>query len=92
MEKNKVYQREVFASSEGTSEIDGQIHERGNYVLQGRISSRTITAQNGLYIFKSPLMWVHLSFLSIQQRPADGWGTTRWKEFWSPKDFVVYAP
>ena len=65
--------REKFvSSSEGTSEIAGQIHERGNYVLQGRISPRSITAQNGLFIFKPFLMWVHLSFPSIQQRPPDG--------------------
>ena len=62
----------------------------------GTVSCRAESAQgpsqNGLYIFKSLLTWVHLSFPSIQQRPPDGWETIRWKDFWSPKDFVVYAP
>ena len=62
----------------------------------GTVSCRAESAQgpsqNGLYIFKSLLVWVHLSFPSIHQRPPDGWETIRWKDFWSPKDFVVYAP
>ena len=85
--------REKFvSSSEGTSDIAGQIHKRGNYVLQGRISPRSITAQNGLFIFKPFLMWVHLSFPSIQQRPPDGWGTTIWKDFGPQKTLWRMPP